>query len=315
MRGVFLDLSTMSPTDLDLSLLESTLPHWQMYDQTPIELTAERIQNAEIVVVQKAVLSKDVMMNAKSLRLICVASTGYNNVDVEAAKALNIKVTNVREYATGAVPQHVFSLILALTTRLIDYHHAVQKGRWPKSQNFCFLDYPIRELSNMTLGIIGFGSLGKAVAKIAKGFDMDVIIAQSTSSEIPNRVSIETLLEQSDVISLHCPLTEHTRHLIGLPELKKMKNNALLINTARGGLVDEEALAYALRHQLIGGAGFDVLSVEPPPPNHPLLATDLPNFILTPHVAWGSQEARQCIIDEVAANILAFIAQAPRNLL
>lgn len=307
-RGVFLDLNTMAPDDLDLTRLERIVPQWRSYDSTAPGQTLERIDGAEIVVVQKTVLDESVLTNANALKLICVAATGTNNVDLKTAARRKIPVCNVRGYAAGAVPQHVFVLALALVTRLIDYDAAVRAGRWPTSQLFCFLDYPIRELSGMTLGIIGFGNLGRTVARIGEAFGMKVLVAQRPGGDpSPGRLALPQLLAQSDIVTLHCPLTEHTRGLIGANELALMKRDAILINAARGGLVDEAALADALRKGVIGGAGVDVLSAEPPTAGNPLLDKDIPNLIVTPHVAWGSREARQRIIDEVVLNIEAFL--------
>lgn len=313
-QGVFLDLSTLAPTDLELKHLETVLPIWRSYDHTPLSQAWERIREAEIVVAQKAVLDEPTLSRASSLRLICVAATGTNNVDLRAAARRQIRVCNVRGYASGTVPQHVFALILSLTTRLFDYHGAVRSGRWPKSQNFCFLDFPIRELSGSTLGIIGFGDLGRAVARIGAAFGMTILVAQRPGGpEQPDRVPLDELLTRADVVTIHCPLTAITRGLIGRRELSLMKRNALLINASRGGIVDEEALVDALRNHVIGGAGIDVLSVEPPSERAPLLAHDIPNLIVTPHVAWGSREARQRIVDEVVLNIQAFLRGEVRN--
>lgn len=314
MRGVFLDLDTMASADLDLTKMETVLPQWQSYDLTAPEQALERLRGAQIAVVQKAQLDEKVLNKTDALKLICVAATGTNNVDVTTAAKRKIPVCNVRHYAAGAVPQHVFALALALVTRLLDYHSAVREGRWPTSKVFCFLDYPIRELSGMTLGIIGFGNLGRAVARIGEGFGMKILVAERPGGVAqPGRVPLADLLTQSDIVTLHCPLTEHTQDLIGPKELALMKRDAILINAARGGLVDENALADALRNRVIGGAGIDVLSVEPPVAGNPLLSNDIPNLIVTPHVAWGSREARQRIIDEVVLNIQAFLRGEPRN--
>jgi glycerate dehydrogenase len=314
MKGVFLDLDTMAPADLDLAGLEGVLPEMRFYDRTAPEEVAERLRGVEVAVVQKVVLTGDLLKQADALRMICVAAAGTNNVDIKAAAELGIPVSNVRGYASDTVSQHVFALILALATSLCDYHDAVRGGRWQQSANFCFLDYPIRELSGMTLGIVGYGNLGQAVARIAEAFGMRVLVSQRIGGEPqPGRVSLDELLERSDVVTLHCPLTEQTRNLIGREQLARMKNDALLINTARGGLVDEVALVEALHNGVIGGAGFDVLTTEPPVNGNPLLADDIPNLIVTPHVAWGSREARQRVIDECVLNIRAFLAGEARN--
>jgi glycerate dehydrogenase len=314
MRGVFLDLDTMAPQDLNVRSLETVLPAWQSYHLTTPEQRLERIRGCQVVVVQKVALDAAILHHADALRLICVAATGTNNVDLQAAERRHIPVCNVRHYAMGAVPQHVFALTLSLVTRLFDYHGAVREGRWPQSKHFCLLDYPIRELAGMTLGIIGFGNLGRTVARIGEGFGMNILVSERPGGAAqPGRVPLTALLAQSDVVTLHCPLTEQTKGLIGQQELALMKQDALLINTARGGIVDERALAEALREGVIGGAGCDVLSVEPPVDGNPLLSHDIPNLIVTPHVAWGSRAARQRIIDEVVLNIQAFLRGEPRN--
>jgi glycerate dehydrogenase len=235
-------------------------------------------------------------------------------VDLAAARECGITVSNVRGYCTQSVVQHVFALIFALTTRLCEYRDEVRAGRWQRSRQFCLMDHPIRELAGRTLGIVGFGELGHAVACAAECFGMCVLVAERRGvAAREGRQSFETVLAQSDVLSLHCPLNEHTRGLLGASELALMKPDALLINTARGGIVDEQALADALRAGRLGGAGMDVLGTEPPVSGNPLIALDIPNLIVTPHTAWASREARQRVLDEIAANIHAFRAGTPRN--
>jgi glycerate dehydrogenase len=221
----------------------------------------------------------------------------------------------VRRYATPSVVQHVFSLILALTTHLREYQHLIQTNRWQRSEQFCLLDYPIREIYGKTLGIIGFGELGQGVAKVAEGFGMQVLVSQRPGSPLRRgRTPFDELLARSDILSLHCPLTDNTRNLIGKQELTLMRPSALLINTARGGIIDETALAEALRRGEIAGAGIDVLSHEPPSQGSPLLESNIPNLIVTPHIAWASQESRQRLIEEIARNIQAFInGQTPNR--
>ena len=307
LRGVLLDLATIDRDDLDLGFIERVCPHWEMHDRTAPEQTLERIRDAHIVVSNKVVLDRRILAGAPNLKLICIAATGTNNVDLEAARELGIPITNVVRYATPAVVQHVFALILALTTRLNDYRQAVAGGEWQRSDQFCLLDFPIRELAGRTLGIVGYGELGQAVGRVAEAFGMELLIAQRPGGpERSGRIQLGDLLPRADVLTLHCPLTETTRGLIGAAELQSMKTDALLINTARGGIVDEPALADALRHGQIGGAGVDVLSVEPPREGNVLLEPDIPNLILTPHVAWASRESRQRLLDEVALNIEAF---------
>jgi glycerate dehydrogenase len=314
--GVFLDLDSVNRDDLDLSGLRDTLPSWRLYetrDPTPV---AERIESATVVVTNKVVLDADLLEAARShLRLICVAATGTNNVDLKAAAALGIPVCNARGYGTPSVVQHVFALILALSTRLLDYETAARDGRWARSPFFCLLDFPIREIAGLELGIVGYGELGRAVAQVAEAFGMRVLISQRPGGpERPGRVPFDELLDRVDVLSLHCPLTPETRGLIDARALSLMREEALLINTARGGIVDEAALAAALREGRLGGAGIDVLASEPPVPGVPLLACGIPNLILTPHIAWASRASRQRLLDDVAENIRAYRTERPRNL-
>lgn len=315
-RAVFLDVDTVDVGDLDRGRLYAEVPRWTWYavaDPTPAE---DRLQGAQVVVSNKVLLDAYRLDRAASggLRLVCLAATGTNNVDLDAARRLGVAVANARAYATPAVVQHVFALILALTTRLLDYRAAVAAGRWSVSERFCLLDYPVRELAGKTLGIVGYGELGQAVAGVARAFGMDVLVAERRGAEPrPGRLPLEELLGRVDVLSLHCPLTPDTRGLIGAPELARMRPDAILINTARGGIVDEPALAAALRSGRLGGAGVDVLSREPPPADNPLLAPDIPGLIVTPHTAWSSREARQRVLDEIAANIAAFRAGESRN--
>ena len=313
MRGVFLDRATLDPGDIDLTPLASTLAEWSFHELTPATAVAERLVGAEVVVSNKTQLDADALERAATLRLICVSATGTNNVDLDAARRRGIQVCNVRSYATPSVVEHVFALILALRRQLPAYHAAVRAGHWQRSPYFALLDFPIGELHGNTLGIVGYGELGRAVAAVATAFGMRVMIAARSHAAQPGRVGLWDVLAQADVVSLHTPLTAETRGLIGAAELALMKSDALLINTARGGIVDEEALAAALRAGRLGGAGVDVLSDEPPHGGNPLLVPDIPNLIVTPHVAWASRQARQRLIHEVAANITAFIAGVPRN--
>lgn len=315
MNGVILDLETLAPQDLNLDGLRSTLPHWTFHDHTLPEEVPERLRDAEVVITNKVVISASSMVHAHRLKLICVAATGTNNVDLEAASRRGIVVCNVRNYCTASVAQHVFALILALTVRLPQYQSAVAKGRWQRNRQFCILDYPIRELSGLRMGIIGYGTLGQATALLARSLGMEVLVAESVLSKgsMPGRTGMPELLRAADIISLHCPLTPLTHHLIDAAALDAMKADALLINTARGGIVDSAALADALRQGRIGGAGIDVLETEPPPADHPLLTGHIPNLIITPHVAWAATEARQRLVDMMASNIRAFLEGAPKN--
>jgi glycerate dehydrogenase len=313
-RGVILDLATIDRGDLDLSPLGAACEPWQQYRETGPDQIRDRIAEAELVVTNKVVMDGELLASAPALRLVCIAATGTNNLDLDAARDLGVAVCNVTGYATPAVVQHVFALILAHATRLLDYREAVREGAWARSSQFCLLDFPIEELAGRALGIVGYGELGRAVARIAEAFGMRVLVAQRPGGPPqPGRVPVQDLLPQVDVLTLHTPLEDNTRNLIGAAELERMRPDALLVNTARGGIVDETALAEALRTGTIGGAAVDVLTVEPPRDSNPLLAPDIPNLILTPHVAWASRSARQRLIEEVAANIRAFSEGRPRN--
>lgn len=313
-RGVLLDLATIDRGDMDLSPLRSVCEHWDIHERTDPADTQLRICYAELVVSNKVVLDRELLESAPGLTLVCVAATGTNNVDLDAARELGISVTNVAGYATPAVVQHVFALMLAHATRLLEYRQAVLDGAWAESDQFCLLDYPIRELAGRTLGIVGYGELGRGVARIAESFGMEVLVAQRVGGAVqPGRIPLAELMPRVDVLTLHCPLAETTRHLIGVRELALMKPDALLINTARGGIVDEQALVDALRSGEIGGAAVDVLTVEPPRDGNPLLDPSVPNLIVTPHTAWASRECRQRLVAEVAENIRAFTRGRKRN--
>jgi glycerate dehydrogenase len=249
------------------------------------------------------------------LKLVCIAATGTNNIDLDACRGRNITVCNVTGYATPSVVEHVYAQILTLMRRLYEYRMAIEEGRWQNTDDFCLLDFPIRELKGLTLGIIGYGELGRAVATMGKAFGMDILIAERPGSLLrPSRIPLDEVLASSHVVSLHCPLTEQTRNLIGGRELGLMRRDAILVNTARGGIVDEAALLEAVRTGRIAGAAVDVLSEEPPHRGNPLLQISLPNLLVTPHIAWASINARQRLIDEIAGNIRAWLHGTPRNL-
>ena len=314
MHGVFLDRGSLGDDGVDFSGFDRTLPQWEYHPATPPDAVARRIAAAHVVVTNKVPVDGDAMAGAKHLRLVCVTATGTNNIDMDAARRLGITVCNVPGYATNSVVQLVFALLLALYTHLPAYHRAVRDGHWQRSEQFSLLDYPIHELAGKVMGIVGYGELGRAVAHVAAAFGMEVVVAQRTGGGgQPDRLPLAQLLARVDVLSLHCPLTPRTRGLIGERELSGMKPSAVLINTARGGIVDEAALAKALRGGVIAGAGVDVLTQEPPAAGNPLLASDVPNLIVTPHIAWASLEARQRLMDEVTRNIQAFIDGQPRN--
>ena len=312
MRGVFLDLETVDRNDLDLELLQSTLPEWSLLKNTG-DVTRV-LRDADIAVTNKIRLDRDTLFSAGSLKLVCIAATGTNNVDLDAARERNITVCNVRAYATASVVEHVFTLILNLARNFRKYRDAVDRGAWQNADGFCLLDYPVRELNGQTLGIIGYGELGKAVANLARAFGMQVLVAQRPgNSPDPNRVPLDRLLSESGIISVHCPLTDSTRNLISHRELALMRRDAILINTARGGIVNEKALSEALRDGRIAGAGIDVLEEEPPRKGSPLLDPSLSNLVVTPHIAWAGINARQALINEIAGNIKAFLDGSPRN--
>lgn len=315
MRGVILDLDSLSPHDLDLQALQQQLDHWDLHPHTDPDQVSERIADAQVVVTNKVALTAAHIQSSPALKLICVAATGTNNIDLDAATKAGIQVSNARDYATASVVEHVFALLLTLTRRLDRYRERVGDGDWCGGQEFCLFDETIGELSGHTLGIIGYGVLGRAVAQAARAFSMDVQIAQSLQgAPQPDRVSLDGLLATSDVISLHCPLSDATRGLIGAAELTDMKPGAILINTARGGIVDEQALVDALRNNRIYAAAVDVLTEEPPRKGNPLLDFRSPRLIVTPHVAWASQAARQRLVNELSGNIAAFLRGVPRNI-
>ncbi len=314
MKAVFLDWATMGP-GLDTSALRAVLPGLEVYDVTTEQQVAERIEDAEFVLANKIRLTDELLEHCSRLRFIGLTATGTDNVDLEAASRHGVAVCNIRAYCSQSVAEHVFGCLLSLTHSLGPYQRDVRAGEWQRSDDFCLLTHPVRELSTMTLGIVGLGELGKAVAKVGESFGMDVIIAvrpgNTTASD--GRVPFGELLQRSDVISLHCPLNEKTRNLFAAAEFAKMKNDAILINTARGGLVDSEALVKALQDGQIAAAVVDVLPHEPPVHGDPLLDYEGDNLIVTPHIAWASNEARQAAIDELTANIVAFIDGGNRN--
>lgn len=310
MRTVFLDFATVSHNDVSADPLRIPGIELMLHDVTPASAVAERCRNAGIVIINKVSLDATVLKSATELRLVCLAATGTNNVDIEAARRRGVAVCNIEAYCTASVVQHVFAVILALTHHLQAYQALLQQGAWRSSPQFCLLDFPIRELAGKTLGIVGLGELGGAVAGVAKAFGMRVRVARrpgGSDDGDPDRIPLQQLLAEADVISLHCPLTDATRGLIGAAELAQMKPDALLINTARGALVDSAALAAALNSGRLGGAGIDVLPEEPPVKGDPLLDPTIPNLIVTPHIAWAAREARQRAVDEIAANIRSFL--------
>lgn len=289
---------------------------WQDHDKTAPDEVLARIKDASIVISNKVKLSGDILRQAPSIKMIAVCATGTDNVDLAYCREHGIAVSNIRGYAVHTLPEHVFMLILALRRNLIGWREDVRAGLWQQADTFCLFTRPISDIQGTTLGLIGLGVLGQSVRRIAEAFGMKVLVAEHKDAKAVRggHVEFDTVLREADVISLHTPLTPETRHMISTREFGLMKPAALLINTARGNLVDEMALIEALRSNRIAGAGFDVLSVEPPREGNPLLDLDLPNFILTPHVAWASCDAMQIMADQLVDNIEAFVAGNPRNL-
>ena len=306
-RTVFLDHPSLDLGDLDLSPLRQCFNALQLYTDTTPANVVERLQGASVVISNKILLNADTLAQCPDLKLILVAATGTNNIDLEAARAHGMVVANCQGYGTPSVAQHTLMLLLALATRVIDYQKAVSAGEWQTAKQFCLLDFPIVELEGKTLGLFGHGELGSAVAKLAEAFGMRVLLGQIPGRPArPDRLALNELLPQVDAVTFHCPLNEHTHHFIGAPQLALLKPGAFVINTARGGMIDEQALADALRSGHLGGAATDVLSVEPPRDGNPLLAADIPRLIITPHSAWGSREARQRIVGQLSENAQAF---------
>jgi glycerate dehydrogenase len=315
MKIVFLDRATLPPqTHLRTPAFAHQL---QLFDYTAPEQVAERIAAADIVVLNKSKLSAAAIAAAPRLKLVAVAATGTDNVDIAACRARDIVVSNIRNYAIHTVPEHTFALIFALRRSIAAYQDAVRAGRWQAAGQFCFFDYPIKDLAGSTLGVIGDGVLGQAVATIGRALGMKVLFAAHKGRKEMGALytSFDEVLSQSDILTLHCPLTASNRGMIGAAEFARMTRKPLLINTARGGLVDEAALGPALDAGQISGAGFDVVSVEPPAADHPLMKLlERPNFLLTPHVAWASDEATQSLADQLIDNVEAFVAGRPVNI-
>lgn len=311
-RAVFLDHPSLDLGDLDLSGLRDCFSDLQLYsDTTPLNVIA-RLQGVQVVISNKIALNTETLAACPDLKLILVSATGTNNVDLDAARAHGITVSNCQGYGTPSVAQHTIMLLLNLVTRVKDYQRDVSAGKWQEAKQFCLLDYPIVELEGKTLGLLGHGELGSAVARLAKAFGMRVILGAVPGRPArADRVPLDELLAQVDALTLHCPLNEHTRDFIGARELALLKPGAFVVNTARGGLINEQALADALRSGHLGGAATDVLSVEPPVNGNPLLADDIPRLIVTPHNAWGSREARQRIVGQLTENALGFFSGAP----
>jgi len=305
---VFLDRESVGA-----NVRKPDFPHsYKEYEATwtPEEII-DRLKDATIAIINKVPMRAETLKQLPKLKLIAVAATGTDVVDKAYCKEAGITVVNIRNYAFNTVPEHVIALMFALRRNLLAYVEDVRAGRWGKVNQFCFFDHPIRDIAGSTMGVVGFGAIGRAVAKRAECLGMKVLPYDIV--DVPGRVDFDTILRESDIITLHMPLTPETKNMIGAAEFKKMKPTAILINTARGGLVDEAALAEALKNGTIAGAGFDVLTKEPPKEGNILLDLKLPNLIVTPHVAWASQEAMQILADQLIDNIEAFVGGKPQN--
>jgi glycerate dehydrogenase len=306
LKTVFLDYDTVSNGDLDLTRLREAAGDLILHESSDAKI-AERIHDADVALLNKLDLTGEILRGAPRLKLVALAATGTNNVDLIAARELGIAVCNVTAYCTASVVQHVWGLILSLTQHVYEFSQLSKDGSWAKDEAGAVLSYPIRELQGRIFGVVGWGELGRGAARIAEAFGMQVKIANRPGGPSQSgRVPLDELLATADIISLHCPLNDATRGLIGERQLTLMKPDALLINTARGALIDGAALAAALKAGRLGGAGIDVLTQEPPPPGEPLLDSQIPNLLMTPHIAWAAREARQRCIDEMAANIRDF---------
>ncbi len=315
MKIVVLDGYTLNPGDLSWDELAS-MGECEIFDRTPAGQTIERAKNAEIILTNKTVIDGKIINALDNLRYIGVLATGYNVVDVAAASERGILVANVPSYGTSSVAQMTFAIILELANRVGHHSETVRNGCWCKSQDFCYWDYPLVELEGLTIGIVGFGRIGRAVAKIAQGFGMKVL-ASGKSMKMPHFAGVtvsdlDTVLRKSDIVSLHCPLTDDNKGFINTQRLSVMKPNAFLINTSRGLLIDEKALADALDSGIIAGAGLDVLSVEPPKPDNPLLSAK--NCFITPHISWATYAARERLIKIAIDNVRSFIDGKPKNI-
>ena len=312
MKIIFLDEFTVTLNDIDFSGLKS-LGAYHGYPNSNEEQIMERVADAEIAIANKAPMTQKVIRSLEKLRLITVIATGYNNVNLPAAQEKGVRVCNVPGYAAGSVPQHTFALILNLATKVYLYNDDVKSGKWQNAPSFTLLTYPTFELAGKTIGIIGFGTIGRGVARIAESFGLKVLAYDSYGIKDGKYTNsnLDLIFRGADIITVHCPLTEETRNLINAAAFARMKKTALVINTARGGIIDEHALAEALNTGRIAGAGIDVLTEEPPKNGNPLL--NARNIIITPHSAWSTVEARQRLVDETAENIKAFIAGKKRN--
>ncbi len=314
MRIVVLDGFTLNPGDLSWTGLEQ-LGSCAIHDRTPANQISERASEAEIVLTNKTVLTRETILALPKLKYIGVLATGYNVVDITAARERGILVTNIPDYGTHSVAQFTFALLLELAHHVAHHAQTVRDERWVRSADFCYWDYPLVELHGLTFGVIGFGKIGRASAKLADAFGMKVLVHnRSRPKDLSPQfelVGLEDLLARSDVVSLHCPLTPENKQFINADRLARMKPSAFLLNTSRGPLLDEQAVADALNAGKIAGAALDVLSVEPPRADNPLLTAR--NCFVTPHIAWATRAARARLMDIAVENVRAFLAGSPRN--
>ncbi len=316
MKAVFLDFATMGAEGIDRSPLADVLPGIEFFDATATGQRRERIRDATYVLTNKVRIDRQLIDETPALKFIGLTATGTDNIDLEAAAKHDVAVCNIRAYCTQSVVEHVFAVLLNLAHSIGAFDRDVRNGEWQRSADFCMLGHPIRQLSAMTLGIVGYGVLGRAVAETARHFGMRVLVARrrgAPSAANDGRTDFTELLRTADVISLHCPLSEATRGLFGADEFRRMKPNAMLINTARGGLIDSAALVESLKRKQIAAAAIDVLPKEPPSDGDPLIEFAAPNLLVTPHIAWATVEARQSAINELAANVRAFQRGEKRN--
>ncbi|MCI0533715.1 MAG: D-2-hydroxyacid dehydrogenase [Verrucomicrobiales bacterium] len=314
MNIVVLDGYTLNPGDLSWDALKALGP-CQIYERSAPEEVVPRCAVAEIVITNKVVISRPQIAQLPALRYIGVTATGFNIVDVTAARERGILTTNVPTYGTRSVAQMTFALLLELTQHAGHHAQTVRDGRWMRSPDFCYWDYPLIELDGLTLGVVGFGRIGRAVAGLAQAFGMRVAVSsRSAVKDLPadiTQTELDDLFSSSDIVSLHCPLTPETKQLVNRARLARMKHTAFLLNTSRGGLIDEEALTAALNSGQVAGAGLDVLTIEPPPLDHPLLKAK--NCLVTPHIAWATRAARARLMDTAVGNVQAFLKGAPQN--
>ncbi|CAH0990822.1 Glycerate dehydrogenase [Sinobacterium norvegicum] len=316
-KAVVLDADTLVPEQLDLTgLSDLEGVEWQWYAATQPQECAERIADADIVLTNKVGIGEAEIAAAPRLKYIAVMATGTNVIDILAAKQRGVVVSNIVGYSAPSLMQHTMMMLLALAGKLLPTNAQIGRGEWQRAEHFCLLDFPAVELAGKTLGLIGLGVTAKSVAAMAEAFEMKVMVAQRPGSNIcpAGRVPLAQLLSEADFISIHCPLTEATKGLIAASQLQQMKSTAYIINTARGGIIEEQALADALRAGEIAGAAVDVLTVEPPTAGNPLLAADIPNLIVTPHSGWGSIESRQRMVDQLVRVVAGFIAAEPINI-